>query len=158
MHKIRNASLLIALIIVLLLNACAPDPSSLSKSDDAFTNQVEENPAEAPTDPWEATGREEIIEKKDIIVSIVELQSGAYVSKVVLFLPDELFDSEVHVNGNQEKIIVAWEPADKSVTIHLFSLPEVSRAEITFKSGDLLLATCVIAVEGSISPSGDCGW
>lgn len=158
MHKIQKTYLLIALSIILVLNACAPEASDLSKSNEAVANPAEENSAGAPADPWEDPGNVGTVEKKDIIVSIVELQSGAYVSKVVLFLPDELFDTEIYVNGNQDKIIVVWEPADKSVSIHLFSLPEASKAEITFKSGDLLLATCVITMQDSVLPSGDCGW
>ncbi|MCJ7622433.1 MAG: hypothetical protein MUO76_02940 [Anaerolineaceae bacterium] len=157
-HNIQKTSLIIALSIMLLLNACASSLSGVPESDDAIANPAEENTTSVSADPQDDPGNMEIVEKKDIIVSVVELQGGAYISKVVLFLPDDLFDTNVSVNGNQDKIIVVWEPADKSVSIHLFSMPEVSNAEITFTSDDTLLAACVITMEDSIIPSGDCSW
>jgi hypothetical protein len=96
--------------------------------------------------------------KPAVVVSLVELSDGQYISNLTLFLNEELYNAEIYINGQNDVAAIEKIASDRKVNIGLFALPLENEITITFKSGEDLLATCKITVAGSVQLNGDCGW
>jgi len=97
-------------------------------------------------------------EKQPIVVSLVELKGGAYVGRVALYVPTNLMNAEVTVNGSRDGISVAHSPDEDLLTIDMNAAPDWDDVTISFESGGSSLAICTIRVKESVYPSGDCSW
>ena len=127
----------------------AAQPQSVSQENSAVGDE-----SAALADPMAAAA----VEKADIVVSMVELEEGQYISKITLFVTEELLNSDVYVNNSQSDVLIEKNAVENSVSFDLVSGLNISEATITFQLGDSLLATCMLSVRESITPSGDCGW
>ena len=149
----------------LLFSACSPKSNETAVQENAQQEAAQpqsiaqENStigeeSAALADPMAAAA----VEKADIVVSMVELEEGQYISKVTLFVTEELLNSDVYVNNSQSDVLIEKNTVENSISFDLVSGLNISEATITFQLGDSLLATCMINVGDSITPSGDCGW
>ena len=149
----------------LVFSACSPKTNETAVQENAQQEAVQpqsdsqQNPgigeeSAALADPMAAAA----VEKADIVVSMVELEEGQYISKITLFVTEELLNSDVYVNNSQSDVLIEKNAVENSVSFDLVSGLNISEATITFQLGDSLLATCMLSVGESITPSGDCGW
>jgi hypothetical protein len=144
-------------VIALLLAACAPAADS-TPSDGPFPAPTQGGTMLADS---AALWQEELlvtVEKSRIVISMVEFSDGIYISTITMFVPPELLDAEVSVNGEKDALLVVKDPAANTLKLSLFAMQPASQVSITFVVGDELLATCNVAVADAVQLSGDCGW
>jgi len=153
MHFFHGRWVCLALVF---LAACAPQTAQ-SQSEGPFSLPTQGGTV-LPGDPLMDIDAVITVVKSRIVVSMVELSEGAYLSTVTLFVPAELLEAEVFVNGEKDALLVVNDPTAGTMTLSLFAMQPTSQANITFVTGDELLASCTIEVNQSIEISGDCGW
>ena len=161
-HILFKTLLILLLAAGLLFSSCSPKTDETAaqantQQEAAAQPQADSGIGEesdALADPMAAAA----VEKADIVVSMVELEEGQYVSKVALFVTEDLLNSDVYVNNSQADVLIEKNSTENSISFDLVSGLNASEVTITFQMGDSLLATCVINVGESITPSGDCGW
>lgn len=146
----------LALLILCVMAACAPQTAQ-SQAEGVFAVPNQSGTI-LPGDDLMDIDAVVTVVKSRIVVSMVELNEGAYLSTVTLFVPPELLDADIFVNGEKDALLVVNDPAAGTMKLSLFAMDPTSKADITFIKGEELLASCSLEVGDTIQISGDCGW
>ena len=89
-----------------------------------------------------------------IILMVVEPASDGNLAKVTMLMPNHLSGLDVYANDIQVDVL----EDGKSIVIDLTEKVATKEVAFSFRSGDEILATCTIMIDGLMTPEGDCLW
>ncbi|MBI9046814.1 MAG: hypothetical protein JEZ06_20175 [Anaerolineaceae bacterium] len=98
------------------------------------------------------------VEKENVIVSLVEVADGSVVSKAAFYLTENLFETSILVNGQQEGIEIIKDGTYKYVELIFTESMQTNDLSVSFVRDGNELAVCRVLVTDSINLSGDCNW
>jgi hypothetical protein len=93
-------------------------------------------------------------DESKIILMEVEPSGDGDLAKVKMLLPEQLVNTEIFANDTPVEAL----PEGNAITINLAGKVTAKVVTFSFRSSDEVLATCMIMMDGLLTPEGDCNW
>jgi hypothetical protein len=94
---------------------------------------------------------------EDLVVMLVELNPSALIEKVSFYVPIGLINSQLYINS-MESVYSTGQSDSRQIFIDIPLENQSKNVELSFKSAEIVIATCNIQVTDTIEISGNCVW